>query len=206
LQGLTVNKCVYDKAGARQKQNDYKKNENDVCLGYITLAHRVTIRHVIDYGKARMKKVVVALMAVVFVSGAEAKPTFTSQNYSGVYACKGNNELVGDYEMTATLKLKRLSSYGRFGTYEYSTETENSVTYLGQAVADGSRMALTFKLSDGRNAEFSTGVAEIVKNPQGHWSFRNMYYEADDTGGNYGSEYCVMKTLPVKALKKKPAQ
>ncbi|HSH72893.1 MAG TPA: hypothetical protein VK974_07535 [Methylophilaceae bacterium] len=152
-----------------------------------------------------MKKVVIAFAALVFVSGAEAKPTFISQNYSGVYACKGKNELVGDYEMTATLKLKRVSSYGRFGTYDYSTETENSVTYLGQAVADGNKLAMTYKLTEGRNADFSTGIAEIVKNPQGRWSFNNLYYEADDTGGNYGSEHCVMKTAPVKAVKKVPA-
>ena len=151
----------------------------------------------------RMKKAVVFLAAMALISVAEAKPAFTSQNFSGVYACKGNNELVGDYEMTATLKLKRISSYGRFGTYDYSTETENSVTYLGQAVADGNRMALTFKVTEGRSADFSTGVAEVVKNPQGRWSFHNYYYEADDTGGNYGSEYCVLKTAPVQPGKKK---
>jgi len=147
-----------------------------------------------------MKKVVIVFAAFLFASGAEAKPL--TQNYSGIYTCKGKNELVGDYETTATLKLKRVGNNGKLGTYEYSTETENSVTYQGQAIADGSRLAMTYKLTEGRNADFSTGIAEIVKTSQGRWSFHNLYYESDDTGGNYGSEHCVMTTLPVKVTKK----
>lgn len=138
-----------------------------------------------------------------FAATAASKAAFTSQNYSGVYSCKGSNESVGNYEVTATLKLKRLSSYAKFGTYDFLNETSNSVVYSGQAVADGNRLALTYRLNDKQNANFTTGIAEVKKNAQSQWSFHNYYYEADDTGGNYGHEYCIMKTPSIVA---KPAK
>ncbi len=149
-----------------------------------------------------MKKVVallsISLSAALFSHGASAaKPAaFTSQNFSGIYSCKGSNESVGDYDVTATLKLKRLSSYAKFGTYDFSTQTSNSVVYSGQAVADGNRLALTYRLNDKQSTVFTTGIAEIKKNAQGLWTFHNYYYEADDTGGNYGHEFCVFKPDP----------
>lgn len=157
-----------------------------------------------------MKKVVailsISLTAGLFSTAANAAkpPAFTSQNYSGTYSCKGSNESVGDYDVTATIKLKRLSSYAKFGTYDFSTQTSNSVVYSGQAVADGSRLALTYRLNDKQSTVFTTGIAEIKKNSQGLWTFHNYYYEADDTGGNYGHELCVLKPDPnaVKPVKK----
>ena len=152
-----------------------------------------------------MKKVVavlsISLFAGLFANTASSatKPAFTSQNYSGAYSCKGSNESIGDYEVTATLKLKRLSSYAKFGTYDFLTETANSVVYIGQAVADGSRLALTYRLSDKQNTNFTTGISEMKRNSQGQWTFHNYYYESDDTGGNYGHEFCVMKTPSIVA-------
>lgn len=127
-------------------------------------------------------------------AAALAKPAFTGQNYSGDYACKGMNSEVGDYEVTITLKLNRLSSYGKFGAYTLEAETVNSVSYYGQAVADGNRLAISYDLSGRGSVERSVGTALVRRNARGRWSFRNLYYEADDTGGNYGSEYCVMKS------------
>lgn len=128
-----------------------------------------------------------------FASAAFAAPKFTGQNYSGEYVCKGSNDVVGEYEVFVTLKLNRISSYGKFGVYDFSTETENNVVYFGQAVANGNRMALTFKLSEARHAEYSTGIGEFRAIGKNRWAFRNQYYEPDDSGGNYGGEDCAMK-------------
>ena len=70
--------------------------------------------------------------------------------------------------------------------------TVNGATYIGQAIADGNMLALSFPLKSGLNVDHSIGIAKIVKNKQGRWSFRKHYYEEDNSGGNYGSEYCVL--------------
>jgi hypothetical protein len=142
-----------------------------------------------------------------FVSIAFAAPKFTGDNYSGEYMCKGKNREIGDYEVYVTLKLNRISSYGKFGVYDFNTETENNVVYFGQAVANGNRMALTFKLSDARHVEFSTGIGEFKAIGKRRWAFQNSYYEPDDNGGNNGVEYCAMKkpyvAAPNKSIKAK---
>jgi hypothetical protein len=61
-------------------------------------------------------------------------------------------------------------------------------------------LALTFNLTDGRNADYSTGIAEIQKISSTRWAYTNHYYEPDDNGGDYGSEHCVMQK-PVKKIK-----
>ena len=102
--------------------------------------------------------------------------------------------------MVATLKLNRISSHGSFGVYDFNTETENALVYKGQAIASGYRLALTFNLSDARNAEYSTGIADIQKISSTRWAYTNHYYEPDENGGDSGSEYCVMQK-PVKMVK-----
>lgn len=151
-----------------------------------------------------MKKLLLFLLVIAslaLVNLAEAKPIFTGADYSGVYACKGSNNKVGDYEVLATLKLNRLSSRGGFGVYDFNTETENSLVYKGQAIANGYKLALTFNLSDGHTAEFSTGIADIKRISSTRWAYTNHYYEPDGSGGDYGTEYCVMKK-PVKTVSK----
>lgn len=134
---------------------------------------------------------------------AQAK-VISSPNFSGMYACTGSNELVGDYQVKVTMKLKRQSEDGNMATYDYITETENNLTYHGQAIVSGARMSVTLTLADGKNIEFSTGMAEFKKLPKtrtasnkpaaNRWSFKNSYYESDDTGGNYGTETCLMQS------------
>lgn len=153
--------------------------------------------------EACMKKLLLlTLLSGVFLSQfAEAKPKFTGADYSGVYNCKGSNNKVGDYEVQVTLKLNRLSSHANFGVYDFNTETENSLVYKGQAIAHGSKMALTFNLSGSNTAEYSTGIADVRRVSSSRWAYKNHYYEPDGYGGNYGTEYCVMKKTP-KAVKK----
>jgi hypothetical protein len=154
--------------------------------------------------------VLIGLNLSGLVSKVEAKEQFIGPNFSGIYSCKGSNNKVGEYEVVATLKLNRISSRGGFGVYDFNTETENSLVYKGHAIANGYKLALTFNLSDGRTAEYSTGIADIQKISSTRWAYTNHYYEPDENGGDYGSEHCVMqkptKTAKVsKKLKKLPA-
>ena len=150
-----------------------------------------------------MKKslsVALVLVSLNFISNVEAQEQYVGPNFSGVYSCKGANNKVGEYEVVATLKLNRISSHGSFGIYDFNTETENAFVYKGQAIATGNKLALTFNLSDGRNAEYSTGIADIQKISNTRWAYTNHYYEPDENGGDSGSEYCVMQK-PVKMVK-----
>lgn len=150
-----------------------------------------------------MIRIIGAILCGLAALPAMAK-MHNSPNVSGIYACSGSNELVGDYQVKVTMKLKRQSENGEMATYDYITETENNLTYRGQALVIGTRMSVTLTLVDGKNIEFSTGTAEFKKlakakttsNSLGtnRWSFKNSYYESDDTGGNYGTETCVMQS------------
>lgn len=131
-----------------------------------------------------------------------AKTNFQGNNYSGLYTCKGSNISVGDYEVFVTLKLNKINSHDKFGVYDLITETENNVAYQGQAITNGTKLSLTFKLSDANQADYSTGLGEFKKLSRGRWQFINDYYEPDDTGGNYGHEVCTMKYAPAKLVKK----
>jgi hypothetical protein len=141
-----------------------------------------------------MKKFVLAALLLGYAAAGYAKPAFTGKDYSGIYSCDGWNALVGDYDVIVTLKFNRLSSYGKYGAYEYETETANS-KYLGQAISNGGHLSIGYKFNgksiNGRGQ--SIGIAEIFKNKQGRWTFHTRYYEPDDNGGNYGSEYCTFK-------------
>lgn len=151
-----------------------------------------------------MKKIAlkIAMLSMAGLVQADPKPAFTGQNYSGVYDCKGDNDKVGEYEVTIALKINRVSSYGKFGAYNYEMTTVNAVTYIGQAIAEGNMIALSFPLKNGLNVDHSIGIAKMVKNKQGRWSFRKHYYEEDNSGGNYGSEYCVLNiNKPFEDLK-----
>ena len=139
----------------------------------------------------------------LFANAAYAAPVFTGDNFSGVYVCKGNNNKVGDYEVMATLKLNRHSSQDNFGAYDLKTETENALVYKGQAIAQGHKLALTFNFSDGRSADFTTGIANIDAIGPGRWAYRNYYYEPDGVTGVFGTERFVKKVSSKLKSKKK---
>lgn len=154
-----------------------------------------------------------ALLFISLITGFTFSPTlfakqsFQGNNYSGVYTCTGSNVSVGDYEVFVTLKLNKLNSHGKFGVYDLITATENNVAYQGQAITTGTQLAVTFKISDANQADYSTGLGEFKKLNKGRWQFINDYYEPDDTGGNYGHEVCTMKNPPAHLSKKsKPAK
>jgi hypothetical protein len=146
----------------------------------------------------------IIVCSVLSVSGhANAQPKFSGVNYSGEYACEGENQKVGKYKVEVKLRLNLVASTGNFGAYEYTATTENSVKFYGNAVAIGNQLAASYYLDTvRRKVEPTTGLATIKRVSAGRWSFRNQYFEPDDFGGNYGSETCVMhKPEPVKQKK-----
>jgi len=147
-----------------------------------------------------MQKIVLTILLLLNTSVAayaEDLPVFNGINFSGEYICKGKNESVGDYEVFVLLKLNYMNSHGNFGVYDFNTETNNKVIYVGQAIAHGYRLSTTFKLSNSKNRAYTTGIGQFKKIDKHRWAFKNTYYEPDDTGGNFGDEYCTMK-LPKK--------
>ncbi len=136
-----------------------------------------------------------SFLSVFSSTASSAAPVSKSIDYSGEYLCKGNNVAVGDYEVTIYLKKNRRNSTALVSVYDLVTHTENKQSYTGQAVTHGKELALTFKLSDAKYAEFSTGLGQFTKLNKNMWSFKTNYYEPDDTGGNYGRETCTMKKL-----------
>jgi hypothetical protein len=133
-----------------------------------------------------------------FSLSASAAPAVVSTDYSGEYLCKGNNIAVGDYEVTIYLKKNRRNSTSQIAVYDLATHTENKQSYTGQTITRGKQLAMTFKLSDAKFAEFSTGLGQFTKAGK-LWSFKNDYYEPDDTGGNYGHEICTQKPILLSA-------
>ena len=136
---------------------------------------------------------------------------FTGTDYSGVYSCVGSNAKIGNYELLVTFVINKSHSHGKLGRYDLTIETENSITYAGQAIADGIDMALTIEIVDGNAVIFSTGIARFKQLKNKRFSYINHYYESNqitNTGetkaepkntGNYGSESCVkqkVKTRP----------
>ena len=144
---------------------------------------------------------ILSLLSVFSNAVSAATAVTHTIDYSGEYLCKGNNVAVGDYEVTIYLKKNRRNSTAQVAVYDLVTHTENKQSYTGQAVTRGKQLALTFKLSDAKYAEFSTGLGQITKLNKNLWSFKTDYYEPDDTGGNYGHETCTMKS-PLSSVEK----
>lgn len=127
---------------------------------------------------------------------AFAMPPFTGHDFSGQYTCKGNNSSVGDYEVQVTLKLNTIISHDIYGVYDFSTESNNKATYVGQIMAKGKQFAMTFKLLGDKKDWFSTGMGYFKKSEKNQWFFHNTYYEPDGTGGNFGNDYCHLNPKP----------
>lgn len=118
----------------------------------------------------------------------------TEKNHSGVYACKGNNNKVGDYVFTLTLKLNKPNSRDEINVYDVTGQTENATSYFGRALAIANRMSLAFRVSDHKENIFGVGLAVFKLNQEKSWTFTTQYYEPDDQGGISGTEACVFQS------------
>lgn len=124
---------------------------------------------------------------------ALAKDPFTGTDYSGIYACTGDDSHEGKYTGTVTITLVSSQSVGEYGAYEFKLEVPEYGTYLGQAATEKDVMGVYFALTDPKPKDYGTGIARFSKNKDGKWAFKKYYYEAEFKGGNYGTEECVQK-------------
>lgn len=152
-----------------------------------------------------------ALYATSALAASKSAAKFTGTDYSGVYSCAGNNAKIGSYNLLVTFVMNKPHSHRNVGRYDLSIETENSTTYGGQAIVNGSDMALTIEIVDGNAVIFSTGIARFKQARNKRFSYTNHYYESNqitNTGetraepkntGNDGSENCVMQKPKTKS-------
>lgn len=125
----------------------------------------------------------------------------TEKNHSGVYACKGNNNKVGDYEFTLTLKLNKTNSRENANVYDVTGRTENDTNYFGKALANGNKMSLAFRISDYKENTFGVGMAVFKLNQEKSWTFTTQYYEPGENDGISGTEVCAYQApIPPKKL------
>ncbi len=136
---------------------------------------------------------VLMLVFSVLANAANTRQAFVGQDYSGVYACTGNDAHEGKYTGTVTMTLDRNQSTGRYGAYSFKLEVPGFGVYLGQAVGEDGRLAIHFALSEPSTKDYGTGIATIHKGKDGKFSFNKFYYEPEYKGGNTGTETCAQK-------------
>lgn len=135
-----------------------------------------------------------AILALGLACGSAcAQPAFTGPDYSGVYACSGDDSREGRYTGTVTLELVREQSRGEYGAYAFRLEVPGFGAYPGEAAAHGSAMAVHFANTDPAASDFGTGIATFGKNAAGKWTFNKYYYEPQYKGGNHGVESCTQQ-------------
>jgi len=131
------------------------------------------------------------LLAAQTAPALAAKPAYVGPDYSGVYACTGDDAHEGKYTGTVTLKLNAAQSVGEYGAYDFKLEVPGYGTYPGHAASQGDRIAIHFALTDQKTKDYGTGIATFKKGKDGRLAFRKYYYEPEFKGGNYGIEDCV---------------
>ena len=162
------------------------------------------------------KLLVLTLLCANFLSYANAAGTekndekkseknSTDKNYSGTYACKGNNNKVGDYTFTVTLKINRRVSHDDINVYDVTGETENASSYFGSALAIDNKMALNLKVSDNKESIAGAGLATFKQIPDKGWMFSTKYYEPDKNGGVSGGDECTWQNAPLTKKPDEPA-
>lgn len=136
------------------------------------------------------------LLLCVFAGSASvsnAAPSFTRTDFSGAYACTGNDAKEGQYTGKVTLKRVDSQSAEPYAAYDFRLDVPGYGSYPGHGAAKGTDMAIYFANTDSATKDFGTGIASFKKTKNGKWSFRKFYYEPEFKGGNHGIEECVQQ-------------
>ena len=131
------------------------------------------------------------LLSSLHVNARKLDSETTWQDYSGVYTCTGDDAHEGKYTGTVTMTSKSEHSHGSYASYDFKLEVPGYGTYLGHAAANGDNVAMHFALTDQKTKDYGTGIAKMVKNAKGKWTFHKFYFEPEFKGGNTGLEDCV---------------
>ena len=129
-----------------------------------------------------------ALNVSANVSAKEHKVAY--EDYSGVYACTGDDAHEGKYTGTVTMALKPQHSHDSYASYDFKLEVPGYGVYLGHAAAQGAHVAMHFALEDQKTKDYGTGIATMRKTAKGQWTFHKFYFEPEFKGGNTGVEDC----------------
>lgn len=140
-----------------------------------------------------MKTSLAATFLLALAGFAHAAPAFTGPDFSGVYACEGDDAHEGKYSATATLQLVATQSRGDNGAYTFKLEVPGYGAYPGHAATQGHNAAIYFANADPITKDFGTGIATFQKNGKGKWTFKKYYYEPEFKGGNHGYEVCTQR-------------
>ncbi len=140
-----------------------------------------------------MQKFILTIITLAVFSTAQAKPAFNGQDFTGVYDCVGEDAHEGKYKGVVTLTLNPAHSSGQLGSYSFKLEAENFGVYLGEAAADGNKMAIHFALNQPNSKDHGTGIATFNTHADGRVGFHKFYYEREYKGGNHGTEDCVKR-------------
>lgn len=140
-----------------------------------------------------MKKLTAAALLLA-TSAAFAEPiAFTGNDFSGTYDCTGDDQHDGKFTGAITLALVPAQSTAENGSYSIKFEATGFGSYTGYAAAHGNDMALYFANTDASKKDFGNSIVMLRKNKNDKWQFESFYYEPEYFGGNYGTEFCVMR-------------
>lgn len=126
-------------------------------------------------------------------SFACAAPAPSAPDFSGTYACTGDDAHEGKYTGTVTLERVASQSFKEYAAYTFKLEVPGYGSYPGYAAARGTEMAIHFALTDPSTKDYGVGTASFKKGKGGKWSFKKYYFEPEFKGGNYGFEDCVQQ-------------
>lgn len=135
----------------------------------------------------------VITVLALFATSLQAAPTFTGQDYSGVYDCMGQDGHEGQYAGVVTMRLQPEHSHGDYASYDFKLEVPEYGVYLGHAAAHGAQVAMHFGLSDPATQDVGTGVATMSTDARGRLTFHKFYYQPAYKGGNTGTEDCIRR-------------
>ncbi len=134
---------------------------------------------------------IITLLASLNVHARKMLPVVAYQDYSGVYSCSGDDAHEGKYIGTVTMTLKPEHSHDVYASYDFKLVVPEYGTYLGHAAAYGNNVAMHFGLADQTTKDYGTGIAKMIRNSKGQWTFHKFYFEPEFKGGNTGIEDCV---------------
>jgi hypothetical protein len=137
-----------------------------------------------------MRQLLPALLLGLLAVPAFAAQPYKGPDFSGTYACKGEDGHDGPYVSTVSLQLVPDQSVGKFAAYSFEMKVPGFGTYPGHAAATGMTAAIYFANTDPANKDFGTGIVTFKKAKSGKWQFSKYYYQPEYKGGNYGTETC----------------
>lgn len=135
-----------------------------------------------------MSRIATVLLATFLSFSASAAPDF-----SGRYACSGQDASEGPYTGTVTLRHVAAHSKQGYSAYQFTLEVPGYGTYRGHAAGKGRDLAVYFAHEDPATRDYGTGLARFSQVKPGKWQFRKFYYEPEFKGGNHGIENCVQQ-------------